>query len=435
MRPGKQAIQLVAAGFVVTLLPALGFPKAWPATLVLWIGLALVMSADAILSPSRATLDCRLSAPETISMGEEGKASLSISLGARRPLPAEIALDLSELLMAVPPIRARLGTRPADLRFPLDASRRGEAGIERVWIRYTSPLGLWRWTRVFPLETKVRVLPSLTLVHRAALRFFNEREFRTGLKIERYRGDGTEFDSLKEFLVGEDSRAIDWKASARHRKLMGRQFRAERNHQIVVAVDTGHLMAEPIGGMPRLDHALAAGLLLAWVCLTNGDRVGIFTFDARIGPGIQPVGGVGSMKLLTRMTSAVRYSPEETNFTLGLMTLAQRVHRRSLIVLLTDFVDTVTAELMMENIARIGKRHLVVFVSIRDPLLGRLAAEPPSGVDALGRALVAQRLMRNRAIVLRKLARMGVQALDLEPDRIGPEMINRYLDIKRRERV
>lgn len=173
--------------------------------------------------------------------------------------------------------------------------------------------------------------------------------------------------------------------------------------------------------------------MLAYVCLASGDRVGMFSFGAGIGPSIDPVRGVGSIQALIRMTSRIDYSNDETNFTLGLTTLAQRLRRRSLIILLTDFVDTVTAELMLENMDRIRRRHLVVFASVRDPLLASVVRSRPVDTVALHRSVVARGLVQSREIVHRRLERLGIHALDAEPSAIGPGLINQYLDIKRRE--
>ena len=142
-----------------------------------------------------------------------------------------------------------------------------------------------------------------------------------------------------------DNRFIDWKHSARHRKLLSKEFRIERNHQIVLAFDTGHLMAEPIGKLTRLDHAIHAGLQLGWVALRTGDFVGEFGFDARVRHYASPQRGVRSFVGLQRGAAHLGYFPEETNYTLGLAELNARLKRRALVVLFTEFVDTTTAQL------------------------------------------------------------------------------------------
>jgi uncharacterized protein (DUF58 family) len=425
----------MAVGFLAVLLPTVGFPTTWPVVPFFWGGVALAFGIDAVLSPRRKSLTFDVRAPETLYIGERDRLRVSVRLPTRRSLSVRAMVDLSDDLEPQPEARGRVSGELAELEWDLVPARRGTVEVEKVWVTYSGPLGLWSWPAVRELGIEIPVLPNLRLVRSTAIRFFADRSFRTGLKIERYKGDGTEFESLKDFLVGDDQRAIDWKASARHRRLLCRQYRAERNHQIILAVDTGHLMCEPLQGIPKLDHGLNAALLLAYVCLTSGDRVGLFTFDARVGPRAAPMGGVRSMSALTHLTSAIEYTHEETNFTLGLTTLSQDLRKRSLIVLLTDFVDTVTAELMVENVDRVRRRHVVMFVSLRDPLLTELTAGKPSGVAALNRAVVAQSFVRDREIVHRRLARMGIFVLDVEPRRIGPALINQYLDVKRRELV
>ena len=232
-----------------------------------------------------------------------------------------------------------------------------------------------------------------------------------------------------------DHRAIDWKASARHRKLLGQEFRAERNHQVILAVDTGHLMREPLAGIPRLDHAVNAALLLAYVCLKTGDRVGLCGFDERLRSFVEPQGGVAAFPRLQEASAELAYSTAETNFTLGVAELGVRLRRRSLIVVLTEFVDTVTAELMIRNLDRLARRHLVLFVSLRDPGLGALVDAPPRRAADLYRSVVAVDFAREREVVLKRLQRLGVATIDALPAQVTSQLLSRYLDIKRRERV
>ena len=268
-----------------------------------------------------------------------------------------------------------------------------------------------------------------------ALRLLTDPELRGGLKIERYRGDGSELDSLKEHAPGDDHRTIDWKASARHRKLISRQFRAERNHQILIAIDTGRLMCEPLAGIPKVDHAVNAALLLAYISLRAGDRVGLASFDARPGLFVEPKGGLRGFDVLSQMAAQVDYADRETNFTLGLTAIAQKLSRRSLIVVLTDFVDTIAAELMVENLDRLSRRHVVVFVALQDPELAATADGPPAGLQELNRAVVAGGLLRDREVVLRRLRRLGIYPIDASPAQVTPRLIDAYLDIKRREKI
>jgi uncharacterized protein (DUF58 family) len=209
--------------------------------------------------------------------------------------------------------------------------------------------------------------------------------------------------------------------------------RAERNHQVVLAIDSGHLMADEMHGIPKLDHSINAALQLAYVCLRTGDRVGWFNFDDRVQAFAQPEGGVRTFRRLQTATAAIDYSPNETNFTLALSELSQQLRRRSLVVVLSDFVDTITAELMLENLSRLSRRHLVLFVTLRDPSLDATAAAAPKSLQHLYRSVVSADFTRERDIVMRRLKRLGVHCLDLAPNQITTGLLNQYLDLKRRE--
>jgi uncharacterized protein (DUF58 family) len=285
------------------------------------------------------------------------------------------------------------------------------------------------------LSQPIQVVPNLSPVRSAALRFFGSREAQSGVQVERFVGDGSEFDALVEYVPGLDHRAISWRASARHRKLLCQQFRAERNHQVVLALDTGHLMSEPLSGLPRLDHAVTSALLLSWVSLKLGDRVGLFGFDREARAWAEPQGGMAAFPRLKALTAGLDYSTAETNFTLGLTELSAHLRRRSLVVVFTEFVDTVTAELMVENLSRLARRQLVLFVALRDPALDAVAEARPRRVEDVYRSVVASDFVRERERVLARLRRVGVQCVDAAPGELSTRLLNRYLDIKRRELI
>ena len=435
MRPTRRAILLAALGLGVALLPIAVSARLWPLWPVYLGGLALALGIDALAAPRRQDVSCSLDLPGTLYIGEEDEARLTVKMPSARRVPVAVAVDLSDRLEPQPILRARASRDGAELRVRLVPTRRGRIVVERAWIRYAGPLGLMSQVVREDLKRQAAVVPNIRPVKAAALRFLTDREFRAGLKIERYTGDGTEFESLKEHVRGDDHRSIDWKSSARHRKLVNRQFRAERNHQVVIAIDTGHLMCEPLAGIPKVDHAVNAALLLSYVSLRAGDRVGLATFDARLGLYVEPKGGVRGFSILSQVASQVDYSDRETNYTLGLTSVAQRLSRRSLIVVLTDFVDTISAELMVENLDRLSRRHVVIFVALQDPGLETVAGAEPAGVLQLNRAVVAGGLLRDREVVLRRLRRLGIYPIDAAPAQVTTRLINTYLDIKRRERI
>jgi uncharacterized protein (DUF58 family) len=436
VRPTLRSVLLVAGGVPVSLSATLADAALWPVWLGYLVAVALALGADAALALPARRLAVAVQAPEMLYIGDADPLVVELrASGWSRPTTLELVIDLGDELAPQPAQRASLAGQPVRLELELRPLRRGTARLERAWVRWTGPFGLLRREVIRPLGRELAVVPDVRAVRAAALQFFSNREFLAGLKIERYVGDGSEFAELREYTPGLDHRAIDWKASARHVKLLCREFRAERNHQLIVAVDTGQLMREPLAHVPKLDHAINAGLLLAYVALRTGDRVGMFGFDASVRGFVEPTSGVHGFARLQKASAELAYRTAETNFTLGLAELAARLRRRSLVILLTDFVDTVTAELMVDNIQRLARRHVVVFVTLRDPTLAARVAAEPADMLALHRTVVAAELVREREIVLQRLRQRGIFCIDASPRQVSSRLVNRYLEIKRRELV
>jgi uncharacterized protein (DUF58 family) len=431
--PTPRAIALAAALFPLGLLPALVHPRLVGVWVVAAALVAMALGLDALLSVPPGRLALEVASPESLAVGEPGAAVLTLR-APRAVRRLELLVELHPDLAPQPPQALDLAPG-ARAEVTLLARRRGRVTLDEAWMRWTGPLGLARRRRRVPIGRTVSVVPNLRPVRAAALRFFGSRELTTGAQVERFVGDGSEFDALVEYVPGLDHRAISWKASARHRKLLCQEFRAERNHQVVLALDTGHLMAEPLLGIPRLDHAVTSALLLAYVSLRLGDRVGLYGFDAAARAWAAPQGGLGAFPRLKALSAQLDYSTSETNFTLGLTQLSTRLRRRSLVVVFTEFVDTVTAELMVENLSRLARRQLVVFVALRDPALDDAALARPRRLGDVYRSVVAADFVRERERVIARLRRFGVQCVDAAPAQVSSRLVNRYLDIKRRELV
>jgi uncharacterized protein (DUF58 family) len=433
--PTRRAVILVATGFPVALLPAVLDGALWPAWAAVLALCAAALTAESLLGRAPRGLSVTASAPPALYMGEPDILGVEVRGQWGRPVDLEVTCDFDEALAPAAPVRAESRPGMTVVPVPLVPRRRGMAAVHAAWLRWQGPLGLLRWTVEWPLRTSVPIVPNVRAVRGAAIRFFSSRQFLSGLKVQRHLGDGSDFEALREHRAGFDARAIDWKASARHHKVLSREYRAERNHAVVLAVDSGRLMREPLLGMAKLDHAINASLLLAYVALKTGDRVGLFAFDDGVRLFAEPQGGMTAFARLQRRAATIRYSQAETNFTLSMVELGRRLARRSLVVVLTDFVDTVTAELMIENLDRLGRRHLVLFVALRDVDVDAQAAAPPRDLDALNRAMAAHDLARDRDVVLGRLRRQGVHCLDTPPAAVSSRLINHYLDVKRRELV
>jgi len=365
-------------------------------------------------------------------VGRPETATVTAVFEGAAPAVVELAVGVNARFSATPDrqsVAVLEGRGRAEVR--LDPLRRGEGRIEGVWARWRGPLGLVWLQRHATEGAPVTVTPDVAGVKEAALRLF-ARDAPLGAKPLLDAGEGSDFHALKEFQTGMDLGDIDWKQSARHGKLIGREYRTERNHHVLLALDTGRLMSAPAAGLPRIDRAINAALLLAFVSLRIGDRVGLFAFDSRPRLASGLTSGPAAFPLLQKLASGIDYSTEETNFTLGLTALAGRLDRRAMVVVFTDFADATSAELMIENVARLMRTHVVLFVVFRDAELEELVACEPRSPEDVTRAVIAERLLRQRDAVATRLKRLGAQIVDAPAGGLPAALLNSYLDVKRR---
>ena len=405
-----------------------GLAAAW---IMIILGLLL---ADAMLAARLTAFTADLDPPAMLYIGSADPAKLTVSFESG-PLPArlEIKLDTGPLMEPVP-LRGLRGwdQREHTLDLDLVPIRRGQATLTELWARWNGPMGLVRKQIKQDLDLQIPVLPNARWVQQEAVRLYT-RDADFGIKQQMERGDGSEFDALREFSSGMDRRAIDWKQSARHRHLLAKEFRTERNHNIVFAFDTGRLMSEPLDGVPKLDRAINAALLLAFVSLRAGDRTALYGFDAQPILSSNLLHGTAAFTQAQSLASQLDYSANEANYTLALTDLSGKLKRRSLIILFTDFVDTVSSELMLETLARLTRRHLVLFATFKDTVLENMVDAPPDTPEDISRAVVADTLLDERKLVFRRLQRLGVHIIETTPDKFGSQLVSQYLDIKGRD--
>lgn len=436
IRVTRRAFLFCAAGIPLSLVLIIIDERLWPMGLVYLALMIALAGLDLLRCLPAGGLVVEATPPDCLYIGHGDSLRVAVRPPARGA-PSWVALALEVGALLDPPTIQEAPLTPGqvtDFTVPLWARRRGTVRVERLWLRWWGPMGLVSRQLEQRIDLSVPVLPNIRAVRGVAIRFWS-RDPLFGIKPDRQQGDGSVFESLRDYVPGLDYRSIDWKHSARHGALVCKEFRAERNHQIILAFDTGHLMSEPLDGIPKLDHAINAGLLFAQVSLRAGDRVGMFAFDSRVRMMASPTGGARHMIWLQRMAAELEYSGEETNFTLGLTELLTRLNRRSLVIVQSEFVDTVTAELMVENLTRLASRHLVIFVTLRDPGLYANLDASPGNVGDVARSVIADMFIRERQVVLERLRRLGIHCLHVTRDQLDTSLINRYLDIKKKELI
>jgi uncharacterized protein (DUF58 family) len=415
-------------------LAALGvlvFPAAWLPLLAFDVALMLVALVDLLVTPGAAALDAtrllaeRISAlnpqPVTIRISNRSRVFLSVRL--RDTIPKSFATTAEDLRGVVPP-RGELR-----LSYEITPRTRGRFTWGAIHFRYRSLLRLWERHKTIEATADTRVYPSLAALARYHLLARASRLDVLGIRKVRVRGAAWEFESLRDYSPGDDVRMIDWKASARRRKIIVRNQEAERNQTVILLIDSGRLMNAEIDGVAMLDHAVNTALILAHVALARGDRVGLCSFSHKVHTWVSPHGRRGQMHLLTEALYNLRGDYTESDHGRCLRLLAARHPRRSLLVMLTDFVDAETAAEMVAYLQRAARRHLVLFAALKDPLLEQAAySRPARALDGFRKA-AATELLHERREVLERIRQMGAHVLDVEPSGLTPPVINRYLEV------
>ena len=459
MRPAPRLLALLFAVALATLalavagelgldLPGIGGGALAPrdAMAGLWLVAVLLVALDWLVSPGARGTDVALHAPAESFVGEPVPLRLRFEARRRPPGPVTVRVDLPERLRG--PSDAVLAPGEGEVELAPLARERGRAAIERVDAMWRSRLGLLEFVPRYRVDATVALVPNIRAVRSGSVDIA-VREALFGEKQTAFRGEGSEFHQLSEFAFGMDTRAIDWKSSARHRSLMVREMRAERNHPVVIALDNGHLMRERIpdsdaatsaspdgepnaddGGVARIDHVIRAALALAWGVVQAGDLVGLYAFDARPREWMPPSGGRAAFAALRARVAGLEYRSVQSNHTLALSTLSARLGRRTLVVVFCDFVDTTTAELLVENVAVLRKEHVVVFVLLTDPSVQRVAEAPAETLAEVARAVAAARMLEERQGVIARLHGLGVEVVEALPGQLVSQVLKSYLRMK-----
>lgn len=434
--PTQRAAWLMAGFAPVAVVIAAASPQYWVVAPIIACALIILIILDALLAGGGEDWDIR--APSDTEVGQatqiELRARFARGIASRPEIALEFDTKLEPTGRAIFELAREASTGDFGAQIEIFPDRRGTGSIPFGWLRWTGPLGLGARQSKQALDQEIRIWPDLSPVRSKELQTFL-RDAQTGLIARRIRGEGTQFEALSEYEPGMDRRRIDWKASARHNHLYARENESERNNQIVFAFDCGQAMCEPVDGMPRIDRAVTAALTCAFVALKSGDRVALFGFAQRPQVMTPFISDSRAFHRLQSAAAALDYDQAEPNFTLALATLTSKLQRRSLIVLFSDFTDPTAAELMIESIGRLIKKHLVLFVTITDSELQGFIEEEPGDIATLARSVTADTLLHQRSVVMQRLRQMGVDVIEAPYNQIGYELIDHYFRIKNSEAI
>jgi uncharacterized protein (DUF58 family) len=397
-----------------------------------WIALLLL---DAALSPGAGALEVQREVPVAFSLGRR----FAVRYGWRHRLGRRLTVRVKERLPeplggAVTPLR-RLELPPhleVEERLELQPVRRGIGSGGTLDLRILGPLGLaWRQSRIEAPWTAT-VYPSLRGTSLRALPMQAMRRREAGLRAVRRRGAGGLFEGLREWVPGDDTRIIDWKATARRGKPMARQYEDERRQQVMLLVDAGRLLTAEVDGVPRLEAVVSAALHLAFAAVEHDDDVGLLVFADTVQRYSAPARGRRALRAVLEGLAAAEGRLVESDYPAALRYLALHSRRRALTVLFTDVIDRTASEALVAQAATLRPRHLPLAVTLRDPAMEALASLRPANQTQAFERAAAEELLGAREAALVEMRSRGVMVLDVLPGAAAQALVERYRLLKRK---
>ncbi len=392
---------------------------------------------DYRLAEPLARLDISRTHQQKLNLGVENPITLTMHNRGRRAV--------TFWLRDEPPDEFKIETRILDGqaqprqnwqgRYMVVPRQRGNYRFGDLTLRWLGPLGLLVRQARIPAGASVKVYPNLLDVQRYDLLLRRNRLQEMGLRHSRQRGEGTEYERLREYLPDDDFRRIDWKATARRNRPITVEYETERSQNIFLAIDTGRMMQSPVEHIAKLDYVINSALLLAYVAIGKGDKVGLLTFADQVGAFLSAGQGKGQFYKALELLYAVRPQPVEPDYRTGLSYLALKQRKRALVVLFTDFSGGRSMTDLVNHAAVLQRTHLVLVVTISDPdVIAAAQQQPQNSVNAYQRA-VARQILEDRQLALDRLRQQGALVLDAPANRLSTDVINRYLELKGQTRL
>lgn len=398
------------------------------------VALAAAVVADIVVGPSRR--DLRLTRAPAEHFALRVRAELSYALenrsarlvrGAVFETPVRaLRFDEDETFFTAPPHARALATRPVT---PI---ARGADAFGTMYLWYDNAVGLLRRRVEVPAESAFRVYPDLSAVERYGKLHARNRLIEAGLRRIRLRGQGTEFESLREWSAGDAFRAIDWKATARRGRVMVAQHEVERSQNVMIVLDCGRLMTPRLGAQRKFDYSVTAALSLASIAGLATDKVGLLAFAGDIVAASAPRSTRSSLAHLSELTYDLEPRFEESNYAKAFVYLRDHLQKRSLVVFFTDVIDPVAQSSVLAELGTLARRHVVVCVFMNDAAVANALATVPQTAPQAYRSAVALGLDRERKVAAATLARAGIITIDVPAAKLTTSLINEYLRIKQR---
>jgi uncharacterized protein (DUF58 family) len=431
--------------FILFALGALPLVVAWRLPGVKWgvIAYDLILLVLAWIDYRRAEdvsqMEIERHMPRRFMIGEENDVRIEIShrlprgfsLTIKDEYPSDLELR-GDRVMIASPRRTGGGEWQAEVGYKLYAASRGDYEFGDIVLRWLAPWGLvMKQARVAAAET-VKVYPNINEARRHELSALRNRQLLIGQRKARVRGQGREFESLRDYVRGDEMRHISWTATARRGRLITKQFQIERNQSIVVMIDAGRLMTSRIDHITKLDHAINAALAIGYVATRGGDNVGLLVFNRQVTTYLPPQRGHAQLSAMIEALYNVKAQMIEPSYARAFQYLSQNCKRRSLVVILTDLIDRDASAELLAYTATLLPRHLPLIVTVGDKDLRAFVAVEPRTIADVYQQSVAEELLQQREEALARITELGGLALDVPAGQLSVQLIDKYLEVKER---
>ncbi len=440
-----RAIWLLAFGLVLAL-PGFFSPRLAYGMLVWDVLVIVAILLDGLRLPVAQSISVERSWSNAPSLDSETEVELAVTQSGATILDCRLTDDLPEALVAVPAthsLRAYPRVRAA-LRYKVEPRDRGDVRVGDVFIRYASSLGLVEKWAMAPLAQTVRVYPALRQGEDQEIFLARGRQIELQLRQVRERGLGRDFESLREYLEGDDLRDVCWTATARRGQLITRRYQNERSQAVWIVLDAGRLLQGRIlrdesgpdrRGHSKLDYACSTAVALAQLALYSGDRVALLVYGQHVQQRLLPGRGPMHLRQIVEALSQARTEGSEADHLRATATLNRWQRRRALILWITDLAETAMRPEVIDGAMQLLHRHVVLFVAMAQPDVDAIANARPKTVEEMFRASAAQELATRRELLLARLREQGALTLDLDPDQLTAAVLNQYLKVKERAMV
>jgi uncharacterized protein (DUF58 family) len=424
---------LILAGLAWTI-PALWVPTyRW--AIVAWDVLLLAAYlADRFTLPAPEAIEVARRWKTALGLGVPVEAELTVTNRARHPLQINWSDHLPEELVAEMPHAEMVvrGRAEHTSGYTVTPRERGDCQAGQVYLRYRSVFGLAERWAVADLRQKLRIYPNFEQAKGKSLYLARSRKIELQMRMMRLRGQGSEFESLRDYRENDEPRAICWTATARRGKIVTKNYQVERSQAVWAVIDCGRLMNTRTEGYSKLDRAVDAALCLAQLAMYSGDRFGLLAYGREVKQRVLPGRGPSHLRQIVESLAVLRGEWPEADHVRAAASLLSMQTQRGMVFWITDLAETAMTPEVVESAGHLLSRHVLTFIAVGQPELGRKAAEIPETVEQMYESAAAQELVSRRELLLGQLRERGALTLESMPKELSTEVLNQYLHIKER---